>query len=141
MSLMSKTLLQMALNPQYQEKLHEELWRVYPQEKINQDQLNESDLLKAVLAEVLRMTFGVVRLFRIAAEDCKIGTIPVRKGQNVSIPMYSLHHDPELYPNPMEFQPERFLNPETGSFSTSHFPEFSYIPFAEGKHLTKTKSF
>ena len=38
--------------------------------------------------------------------------------------IYLLHHREDLYPNPKEFQPERFLN--------SRFSPYEFIPFGMG---------
>lgn len=45
----------------------------------------------------------------------------------ISIPAFSIHRDPEYYPDPVKFDPERFL-PENKI--TRH--PFSYLPFGEG---------
>jgi cytochrome P450 len=45
----------------------------------------------------------------------------------VAIATYLVHRDPEIYPNPEEFQPERFL-PEN---SQGRDP-FAWIPFSAG---------
>ena len=49
-------------------------------------------------------------LQRIALNDYKVpGTdITLDKGTTVFIPTYAIHHDPEIYENPLEFKPERF---------------------------------
>lgn len=55
-------------------------------------------------------------LRRIAVNDYQIpGTDQLlEKGTAVIIPVYSFHHDPEYFPNPDEFQPDRFpLNENT----------------------------
>lgn len=48
-------------------------------------------------------------------------------GMNVIIPTYAIHHDPEYYPNPQEFLPERF-EPE----EVKKRPSGSYLPFGDG---------
>ncbi|XP_033339723.1 cytochrome P450 6k1 isoform X3 [Megalopta genalis] len=48
-------------------------------------------------------------------------------GIRVIIPIYGLHHDPEYYPNPATFDPERFTEENKRSR-----PPFTYLPFGEG---------
>lgn len=45
----------------------------------------------------------------------------------VIIPVYSIHHDPDLYENPDEFDPTRF-SPERSKLRLS----CSFIPFGDG---------
>lgn len=52
----------------------------------------------------------VGQLVRSVTKDYQIpGTTHIlRKGLRILVPTYSLHHDPDLFPNPDEFLPERF---------------------------------
>ena len=49
------------------------------------------------------------------------------KGTRVFIPVYAIHRDPEYYPDPDRFDPERFTveNKKTR-------PNYTYLPFGEG---------
>lgn len=48
-------------------------------------------------------------------------------GIRVIIPIYGLHHDPNYYPNPAIFNPERFTEENK---RTRH--PYAYLPFGEG---------
>eukprot|EP00741_Cyanophora_paradoxa_P021678 tig00000241_g20924.t1 len=65
--------------------------------------------------------------YRILREDDVLMGYRLKKGCLVSIPAYAVHHDPELWPNPGTFDPDRFL-PER---SLGRHP-FAYIPFLAG---------
>lgn len=47
------------------------------------------------------------RLDRVAKETVKINGITIPKDMTVMIPVYALHRDPELWPEPEEFKPDR----------------------------------
>ncbi|UYV83456.1 Cyp6a9 [Cordylochernes scorpioides] len=68
-------------------------------------------------------------LAREASEDFQLGNtgIVVKKGMEVQIPLMGMHYDPEFYPEPYKFKPERFL-PEN---KDSIIP-FTYMPFGLG---------
>lgn len=56
-----------------------------------------------------------------------IGNVHFKKGVTVAFPIWAIHHDPEFFPEPDDFKPERFLSQE----GTTIQP-FAYIPFGEG---------
>ena len=45
----------------------------------------------------------------------------------VGIPLYAIHHDPEYYPEPYKFDPDRFL-PE----NRDKIKPYTYMPFGAG---------
>lgn len=57
-------------------------------------------------------------------ENSKI-TIP--KGLKIWIPVYGIHHDPDIYPNPEKFDPERFSEDKIKKRHPMH-----YLPFGHG---------
>lgn len=47
------------------------------------------------------------RFDRVASHDYKLGDYYIPKGFIVSIPVYPIHHDPIVWPDPEKFIPER----------------------------------
>lgn len=47
------------------------------------------------------------RTEREAADDLDLGGYSVKKGIHIIIPTCAIHTDPELWPDPMKFDPER----------------------------------
>lgn len=64
--------------------------------------------LDMVIDETLRMYPPVVRLDRVAGEDYEYEGMLIKKGLVWTVPIWALHYDPELYPDPTKFDPERF---------------------------------
>lgn len=56
-----------------------------------------------------------------------LGGFHVPKGVNALIIPYALHRDPEYFPEPEEFRPERFF-PE----NISGRSPYAYVPFSAG---------
>ena len=53
-----------------------------------------------------------------------------KKGQTILIPVSSIQHDPEYYPDPEIYDPDRFL-PE---ISANRNP-FTFLPFGDGPRV------
>lgn len=56
--------------------------------------------------------------------------IIIEEGLSVLIPAYGLHRDPEYFPEPEVFDPERF-NEE----NKRNIQEYTYIPFGDGPRV------
>lgn len=133
-STMSFCLYELAKNPEAQRKVHEEIDRVMKSagdEGITYDKLSELKYLECCIDEALRKYPIVPLLFRVCTEEYKIPdtelTIP--KGAAVMIPVLGYHRDPEIFENPMEFRPERFLNSSNGA---PNVKGLFYMPFGDG---------
>lgn len=72
---------------------------------------------------------AVDNLIRTAGKDYPVaGTnYIIEKGSFVFIPVYGIHHDPEIYPEPDKFDPERFNEENVQSR-----PNYTFLPFGEG---------
>jgi cytochrome P450 len=81
----------------------------------------ETDYLDAVIKETLRTRPVVAQLGRVTTQQVTIDgwTLPPRT--MLIVPMSVIHQDPETYPRPEEFQPERFLD-ETNPGGLSWMP-------------------
>jgi len=82
--------------------------------------------LKMVLKETMRLHPAAPNLARSCAEDVQIGDVLVPKGSTVVVNIYNLHRNPEYWPEPLKFDPERFAEGKT----LKH--PFSYVPFSAG---------
>jgi len=64
---------------------------------------------------------------RECAQDCDIKGLHIKKGTPIMTSIYSIHHDPEFYPEPEKFDPERF----SVEAKLSRDP-YTYLPFGHG---------
>ncbi|KAK3703575.1 hypothetical protein QZH41_006900 [Actinostola sp. cb2023] len=120
----------LALNPDVQERLRCEILIA---QQTNPDTplyelVQELEYLECVINEVLRLSPAAHAVNRACCKPYKLNddtTIPA--GMEVIIPIYSLHHDPEAWPDVEKFDPERFRGPAT----ESRHP-FQFLPFGEG---------
>ncbi|KAI3678682.1 hypothetical protein L6452_37983 [Arctium lappa] len=107
--------------------------------------VEESDIkklryLQAVVKETLRMyPPGPLAGPREAIEDCNIGGYHVSKGTRLIVNVWKLHHDPQVWSDPHEFRPERFL--EEHSNVNYQGKNFEYIPFSSGRRMCPASTF
>jgi cytochrome P450 len=80
-----------------------------------------------VIDETLRMYPPGTRLDRVASNDYEYNGLKIEKGQVIMVPIFALHHDPDVYPNPDVFDPERF-NEENRKTRDN----LAFIPFGAG---------
>ena len=77
--------------------------------------MTEIEYLDMVLNETLRLYPIAIRLERVCKEDVEIDGVFFPKGSVVMIPVYALHHNPQYWPEPAEFRPERYQDPRNGN--------------------------
>nr|XP_037290374.1 cytochrome P450 3A8-like [Rhipicephalus microplus] len=129
-SVVAFTLYMLALNPEVQEKLREEVdLCVAKGEHPAMEVVAKLEYLHGVISEILRMFPPASRLERETTKDYALGDTGIRvpKGCIVAVPLYAMHHDPEYFPDPHEFRPERFI----GENATNIRP-YTYLPFGAG---------
>ncbi|XP_067154090.1 cytochrome P450 4V2 isoform X1 [Apteryx mantelli] len=116
-------------NPEAQKKVHRELDEVFgtSERPVTMEDLKKLRYLECVVKEALRLFPSVPLFARTLREDCYIKGYRIPKGTNVLVITYALHRDPEIFPEPEEFRPERFF-PEN---CRGRHP-FAYVPFSAG---------
>ena len=131
---MSFCLYEVARKPEIQKKIQQEIDAAFNKtgaDGVTYDMLGEMKYLEACIDETLRKYPIVPVHFRKAARDYKVAdsnmTIP--KDSSIFIPVLGFHRDPEIYENPMEFKPERFLNSPNGEGTSEGV---FYTPFGDG---------
>ena len=89
-------------------------------------------IFNTCFAETLRRYSSLPFLERKCMEDYKLPDVDfvIPKGTIIVIPAYSLHHDPEYYPDPYTFNPERFTD---NKISTRN--NYTFMPFGEGPRM------
>ncbi|KAM9492994.1 cytochrome P450 3A27-like [Salvelinus alpinus] len=127
-STMSFLAYNLATNPHVMTKLQEEIDTVFPNKApIQYEALMQMDYLDCVLNESLRLYPVSPRLDRIAKKTVEINGIVIPKDCVVMVPTWTLHRDPEIWPDPEEFKPERFSKENKESIDP-----YTYMPFGAG---------
>ncbi|XP_060867015.1 cytochrome P450 6j1-like isoform X2 [Metopolophium dirhodum] len=100
--------------------------------KLTYEILQEMPYLDMIVSEALRKYPPVPNLTRKAVKPYKLpnSDFTLEKGLQVVIPVYGIHNDPEYWPEPEKFIPERFTEEEK-----RNRPQYAYLPFGAGPRL------
>ncbi|XP_077247548.1 abscisic acid 8'-hydroxylase 3-like [Tasmannia lanceolata] len=74
-------------------------------------EVNNMPYTSKVINETLRRATILPWFSRKAAQDFEIDGYKIKKGWSVNLDVVSIHHDPEVFANPEEFDPSRFDKP------------------------------
>jgi cytochrome P450 len=88
----------------------------------------EDGYLKAVIQETLRLRPVISIVLRRLAEPMEIGGRMLPAGCSIVPAIHLMHRRPDIYPQPNEFRPERFLEQEGGQPPGT----YTWIPFGGG---------
>ena len=99
--------------------------------------LTKLTYLNAVIRESLRLYPPAIGVFlRKATEDVTIAGYTVPKGSLISVSSLVTQRDERWFPNPEQFDPERFLPPRVDSI-----PHNAWFPFGAGPRVCIGQSF
>ncbi|KAL1418762.1 hypothetical protein MTO96_025791 [Rhipicephalus appendiculatus] len=124
-------ILGLDVHPDVQNRLRDEVDECF---RVNGDHpsldvITKLKYMHCVVSESLRMYPAVMRIERSPCRDYILDRtgVKVKKGDLIAIPIYSMHHDPEYFPEPSKFDPERFSDQ-----NLENIRPFTYLPFGEG---------
>ncbi|XP_028808562.1 cytochrome P450 714A1-like [Neltuma alba] len=140
--LVTWTLLLLAKNPHWQERLRSEILDTFPNMPPHcfqdMDKFRKLKQLTMVIQESLRLYPPGLTAPREALEDIKIGEVVVPKGTNIWVFILALHRDPEIWgEDAAKFRPERF---EGGVSEACKYPQ-AYLPFGHGSRICVGQNF
>ena len=131
-NVMSWAFSYLAKNPLIRSELEKEAdqaaWIDQSRSPSYQELEDTSPIATAILQESMRLAPPVWVAPRIAITDCVIDGVNIPKGAHVLVSQYVTHRDPKYFPNPQQWQPKRWLDP---NFEKS-LPKGAYFPFGGG---------
>ena len=136
---LSWTLYLLALNPEIDQKLHQEVASVLQDRAPASPTFGFGDLPKlryseAVIKESMRLYPPAWGVGREAIQACEIAGYPIQRGTSIIMSQWVKHRDPRYFPDPLKFRPERWL-------SDSNLPKGAYFPFGAGPRICIGNSF
>ncbi|XP_033229025.1 uncharacterized protein LOC117180645 [Belonocnema kinseyi] len=125
-------LLMLAYHPDVQEKLYDEMKHIYgdviPENVlITSDDLREMKYTERIIQESLRLFPSIAFVLRKIEEDLHVGGYTLPKGCTAFCYIAKIHRDEKYWPDPLKFDPDRFLPEEVAKRNP-----YCYLPFSGG---------
>jgi cytochrome P450 len=130
-SCLTWALLLLARHPDVQDRLAAELAGLPDGRRPGWGDLGALPYARAVVDEALRLYPPAWVVTRRALEDDVVDGVAVPAGTLVLLSPWLLHRRPESWPDPLRFDPERFL----GTDASRGAPRGDYVPFGAGPRL------
>ncbi|GAA0147968.1 oxygenase [Lithospermum erythrorhizon] len=126
------SLLLLAVHPEWQDKLREEIKEVVGDQEIDPSMLGRLRKMGWVMNEAMRLYSPAPNVQRQARSDIRVDDIVIPTGTNIWVDVVSMHHDKELWGDDVnEFKPERFQDDITGG--CKH--KMGFLPFGFGGRM------
>ncbi|XP_074595108.1 cytochrome P450 4C1-like [Brevipalpus obovatus] len=113
-------------NLDIQQRLYDELSSVIDCDgNLDHDAISSHKYLDACVKECLRLVPTVPAISKYTTQDTKICGYDIPAGVSLILYLFFMHRDPKLYPDPLKFNPDRFMD-------DSERPPFAFVPFSAG---------
>ncbi|KAL6601707.1 hypothetical protein ACP70R_044927 [Stipagrostis hirtigluma subsp. patula] len=133
-------LARLVLHPDVQARVHDELDRVVgPDRAVTESDSGSLVYLHAVIKEVLRLhpPGPLLSWARLATSDVHVDGYLIPAGTTAMVNMWAITHDPDVWADPTEFRPDRFVG-------STEFPimgsDLRLAPFGAGRRSCPGKS-
>lgn len=123
------TFYQLSRAPEVEARMHAELDSVLGDRAMTPDDLPRLDYTSRVIDEVMRQTPSAWFMARTALQDIELGGQRIIQGSNMLMSIPTLHNNPDVWPDPGRFDPDRFLPEQVAQRSPN-----AYLPFGRGPH-------
>ncbi|CAI9111862.1 OLC1v1012191C1 [Oldenlandia corymbosa var. corymbosa] len=103
---------------------------------VSEGDLARLPFLQAIIKETFRLHPSTpLSLPRMAAESCEINGYFIPKGSTLLVNVWAIARDPEMWADPLEFRPERFLPGGEKPSVDIKGNDFEVIPFGAGRRI------
>ncbi|XP_059429238.1 licodione synthase-like [Corylus avellana] len=127
-------------HPMVLEKARKEIDNVVRNSRL----VKESDVpnlpyIQAIIKETLRLHPPVPMVTRECIQDCKIGNYVIPADTLLFVNVWAIGRDPNYWKNPLDFEPERFLQSSDQKGNMGHIDirgqHFQLLPFGSGRRI------
>ncbi|XP_019621037.1 PREDICTED: cytochrome P450 3A29-like [Branchiostoma belcheri] len=128
-STMAYTMYNLALNQEAQDTVIQEVDNAMEgKDDVDHEAVGQLTYLEMCIMETLRLyPPGANVMTRCSVEDTVVKGLSIPKGVTILTPVQAIHYDPERWPEPKKFIPERFTKEEREKRNP-----FDWLPFGAG---------
>ncbi|MGW0867250.1 cytochrome P450 [Streptomyces sp. NPDC002611] len=127
-SVLSWALYELARHPDVEARVLAELDEVLGERPVAFDDVLRLPYLNRVITETLRLHHPGWLVTRRTTEETRLGEWTLPAGTELAYCQHALHRDPERFPDPNTFAPDRWTDP------AQEPPPGAFLPFGDGKH-------
>lgn len=127
---------QLALNPGIEDIARAEVEQVVGGRALTAADFPRLSYIQQIIKETMRLYPAAGLLTREAAVDTVVTGLHIRAATPLFFSPYMMHRNPEYFPNPEHFDPERF-----GEGREREIPKYAYAPFGAGPRICIGRDF
>ncbi|MFY4720585.1 cytochrome P450 [Streptomyces sp. LaBMicrA B280] len=118
---------ELARHPEMEERVRTEVLEVVGERDFEMADVGDLPYNRRVLQELMRVRQPILVISRRAVRDFPLGGGHVKAGTELFYSPYAVHRDPDLFPDPLRFDPNRWLDRPAATL-----PKGAYTPFGAG---------
>ncbi|XP_051151897.1 cytochrome P450 CYP72A219-like [Andrographis paniculata] len=132
------TMVLLGKHTDWQSRAREEVLQLFGKRTPDYQELSHLKIVTMILHETLRLYPPVIKLSRMAIEECKLGDLTIPAGVRFQLPIILMHQDKKIWgDDATEFNPSRFS--KGVSHATQGRPV--YMPFGAGPRICLGQNF
>ena len=122
--------------PDLEERVQAEVDEVVGDGPVGVEHVRRLELIRRMVTESLRLYPQAWALMRAPIEDVRLGETELAAGSPLLLPLWAMHRDPAVHPDPEVFDPDRW-RPELETAERRP----SFVPFGGGRHICLGEAF
>jgi cytochrome P450 len=130
------TFLLLSRYPEVGQRIRQEVRSVVGEGRVRAEQVPQLKFTESVIKESMRLYPPGWLVAREALQDYELDGYPIKRGTQLFVLPYLMHHNREYFSDPERFIPDRWAGE-----ATQRLPRFAYFPFGGGARICIGKHF
>jgi len=127
---LANTFYLLSQHPEIERRVHAEVVEVLGDRTATSEDVKLLEYTERAIKESMRLYPPVYATGRLLLEDYELGGYTIKKGTNLLFVQWVTHRHPDYFPNPLEYDPDRW-RPERAQT----IRKYAYFPFGGGPRI------